>query len=150
MFFEKSIILTDVYIGDSIADPCQIFVVGNGGKCQIPHFDIEGGDLYCCMPLLMPGFLTGPTHPAKNALSFEERKIINELLKQPYKETNMTVWQYMCNEWNSLEPDNYPQIDYNEYKKSKYQPNYAKKSIWFIDDGRFTKIDKDGGYQIRR
>lgn len=153
MYFEECVVRDNIYIGDKYADPCKIIVVGNGGFYRYPHFDLVGGDLYCLIPLQEPGFILNcEARPsAKYTLEYSEREIINNILDEKnsfYK--NLTNWQVACKYWNNACPENIPQIDEDFYINLKNKPNYAKKHIYFIDCGFYTRIFDDGTYKLKK
>lgn len=153
MFFEEISICKDIYIGDKYADPCEIIIVGNGGMCKIPHFDLVGGDLYCNIPLLSNGFILDSylRCPGKYTLTLEERIKLNEVLEQPNSlYPNMNNWQVACYEWNSAMPCNEPKIEDMYYDKPSKKPNYAAKNIYFVDNGYWSRIYDDGNFKQRR
>ena len=156
MYFETYVICKDIYIGDEIADPCEIIVTGNGGLCKIPHFDVVGADLYCCIPLMQAGFIKDDLYmpAAKNTLTLEERKIINEVMGRISNENDpldrRTNWQVACCTWDHIDPQNEPKIEeLFDYSDPKNMPNYAAKNVYFVDNGLYSRIYDDGDYKFR-
>ena len=153
MYFEECIIYDNIYIGDEIADPCKIIVVGNGGLCKIPHFDLIGGDLHCLISIEEPGFILESElrMAGKYTLTLEERIKLNKILDQKNKiYTNLTNWQAICSDWNNAMPTNTPQIPLDFYMNLKNKPNYAKKNVYFVDNGFYTRIYDDGSFNLRK
>lgn len=153
MYFEDCIVCDNIYIGDELADPCKIVVTGNGGLYRIPHFDLIGSDLYCLIPLEEPGFILNcDLRPsAKYTLEYSEREIINNILdKKNSFYTELTNWQVACKYWNNAYPANIPQINRDFYMNLKNKPNYAKKNVYFVDSGFYTRIYDDGSFNLRK